>query len=331
MDMNISMRDKKILLMFLGVGVFAAGYFLGYRPQMEEAESIQASNLPLQERLDDLLKLAENRDFYIEETNSIQEQIAQYSSEFPADIKQEDGIVLSLNMEDSLDMQISNVGLGTREFVASLDGSTEEDIINMPDETLSEQANAKTEAQIDEIEGTDVRGDKERQIASDAEVENMNSTTSVPVLYRTQDSMQFTGSYTSLKDMVEYLSDQSGRMTLDNVNASFDSTTGKLTGSITVNLFSMAGIGKTYTEPDAGSVAYGTNNIFGTIEGSGKKSKKSKKKQSADTENAQSADETDSSEEQAASEAGADGQDVNSQEGDNSQDAAAPADGGDQS
>ena len=28
----------------------------------------------------------------------------------------------------------------------------------------------------------------------------------------------------------------------------------------------MAGTGKTYTEPDAGSVAYGTDNIFGTIE-----------------------------------------------------------------
>ena len=40
MDMNISMRDKKLLLMVLGVGIFAGGYFFGYRPQMEEAESI---------------------------------------------------------------------------------------------------------------------------------------------------------------------------------------------------------------------------------------------------------------------------------------------------
>lgn len=63
MDMNISMRDKKILLMFLGVGVFAAGYFFGYRPQMEEAQSIQASTEPLKTRLDDLLKLAADRDF----------------------------------------------------------------------------------------------------------------------------------------------------------------------------------------------------------------------------------------------------------------------------
>lgn len=323
MDMNISMRDKKILLMFLGVGIFAAGYFFGYRPQMEEAESIQASNAPLQERLNDLIKLAENKDFYLEETDSINAKIDEYTSAFPADIRSEDGIVLSMNMENSLDMQISNVGLGTREFIAALDGSTEDPLLNMPDETLSEQANAQTQEQLDEIEGADVQGDKERQNASDEEVANLNQTFTTPVLYRTQDSMQFTGTYASLKDMVDYLADQSGRMTLDNVNASFDSSTGNLTGSITVNLFSMAGTGKTYTEPDAGSVAYGTDNIFGTIEsGKSKKSKKSKKK-AADTTDAQSAD---AATEQAASDTGADGQTTDSQEGENMQDAAAPAD-----
>ena len=259
MDMNISMRDKKLLLMFLGVGIFACGYFFGYRPQMEEAENIQASNVPLQERLNDLLELAENREFYLEETDSINAKINEYTAEFPSDIRSEDGIVLSKNMEESLDMSISNVGLGIREFIAALDGSTEDPLIDMPDETLSEQANAQTQAQIDEIEGTDTQGEKDLQNASDEEVENAAMTLTTPGLYRTQDSMQFTGTYASLKDMVDYLADQSGRMTLDNVNASFDSTTGNLTGSITVNLFSMAGTGKTYTEPDAGSVAYGTN------------------------------------------------------------------------
>lgn len=323
MDMNISMRDKKILLMFLGVGVFAAGYFFGYRPQMEEAQSIQASNESLQERLDELLKLAENKDYYLEETESLNAKIDEYTSAFPADIRPEDGIVLSMNMENSLDMQISNVGLGTREFVAALDGSTEDPLANMPDQTLSEQANAQTQSQIDEIEGTDVQGDKERQAASDAEVASLSDTLTSPVLYRIQDSMQFTGTYASLKDMVDYLADQAGRMTLDNVNASFDSSTGNLSGSITVNLFAMAGTGKTYTEPDAGSVAYGTSNIFGTIE-SGKKSKKSKKskKKTAETADVQSADSTT---DQAASDTGADGQNTNSQEGENTQDAAAAA------
>ena len=194
----------------------------------------------------------------------------------------------------------------------------------MPDETLSEQANAQTQAQVDEIEGTDTQGEKDLQNASDEEVENAAMTLTTPVLYRTQDSMQFTGTYVSLKDMVDYLADQSGRMTLDNVNASFDSTTGNLTGSITVNLFSMAGTGKTYTEPDAGSVAYGTDNIFGTIE-SGKKSMKNKKskKKAAEAESAQT---TDNTADPNASDTGAGDQTTDSQGGENTQDAAAPAD-----
>ena len=61
--MNISMRDKKLLLMFSGVAVFGLGWFFGYRPQMEEAANIEATNKPLEERLSNLLELAGNRDF----------------------------------------------------------------------------------------------------------------------------------------------------------------------------------------------------------------------------------------------------------------------------
>ena len=55
--MNISMRDKKLLLMFSGVAVFGLGWFFGYRPQMEEAANIEAANKPLEERLSNLLEL----------------------------------------------------------------------------------------------------------------------------------------------------------------------------------------------------------------------------------------------------------------------------------
>ena len=53
--MNISMHDKKLLLMFSGVAVFGLGWFFGYRPQMEEAANIEAANKPLEERLSNLL------------------------------------------------------------------------------------------------------------------------------------------------------------------------------------------------------------------------------------------------------------------------------------
>ena len=73
-------------------------------------------------------------------------------------------------------------------------------------------------------------------------------------------------------------------MTLDNVNASFDSSTGNLTGTMTINIFSMTGGSTSYSAPDAGSTVYGTDNIFGTIENTKKSKKKAAETVAADTE-----------------------------------------------
>ena len=300
--MNISMRDKKLLLMFSGVAVFGLGWFFGYRPQMEEAANIEAANKPLEERLSNLLELAGNRDFYISETESAQNKINEYVAKFPSDVKEENGIVLAQNIENSLGMQISNVGIATKEFVASIDGSTEEEIAEQ-NETMSEQANSQTREQIDEIEGTDSKAAEELQNASDIAAALADSTSQTPVLYRTQDTLEFNGTYANLKDVVAYLAEQTGRLTVDNMNASYDTSTGYLTGSIVVNMFSMTGTGNTYTEPDAGQVAYGTSNLFGTLE------------QAAAANAAQTSEEN-----------GSDGQSDNGQEGENTDETAAPAD-----
>ena len=300
--MNISMRDKKLLLMFSGVAVFGLGWFFGYRPQMEEAANIEAANKPLEERLSNLLELAGNRDFYISETENAQNKINEYVAKFPSDVKEENGIVLAQNIENSLGMQISNVGIATKEFVASIDGSTEEEIAEQ-NETMSEQANSQTREQIDEIEGTDSKAAEELQNASDIAAAQADSTSQTPVLYRTQDTLEFNGTYANLKDVVAYLAAQSGRLTIDNMNASYDTSTGYLTGSIVVNMFSMTGTGNTYTEPDAGQVAYGTSNLFGTLE------------RAAAANAAQTSEEN-----------GSDGQSDNGQEGENTDETAAPAD-----
>lgn len=265
MKLDISIRDKKILLMFFGIVIFAAGYLFGYRPQMEKAESFQAESVPVQEHLDKLLKMAEKKDFYVKETTSMQKKIDQYTAQFPADVKEEDGIMLADSMEHALDMKASSVGLGTREFVAAMDGSTQADVEEQQ-KTLSEQSNEQTQKNIDEVEGTDSSQEEEQQTA--VEASESQKDTGTPVLYRTQDELQISITYASLKEMVEYLASKNGRTTIDSVNATFDSSTGNLTGTLTVNLFSMTGTSNSYTKPDAGSVAHGTGNPFGTIENS---------------------------------------------------------------
>ena len=264
--MSISTRDKKILLMFSGVAVFAAGYFFGYRPQMSKAEEIETASVPLETRLNELLEMAKNKEFYVEETSKYNQEVSDYVAQFPADVKEEDGILLARDMENTLDMEVSNIGISTRNFIASLDGSTEEEIGELIDQTLSEKANEQTQEQIDEIEGTDTKAEEALADATEAAVSDAENLTDLTVLFRRLDTLQFSGTYESLKDAVDYLASRSGRMTLDSVDASFDASTGNLTGTITVNMFSMTGTGSTYTEPDAGSVALGRKDLFGTIE-----------------------------------------------------------------
>ena len=76
-----------------------------YRPQMEEAQSIQALNRTLKIRLDDLLKLAADRDFYLKETKISMQRSANIHLHFQqiSVLKTES---YSMNMEGILDMQI---------------------------------------------------------------------------------------------------------------------------------------------------------------------------------------------------------------------------------
>ena len=149
------MRDKRILLMLLGIVVFVLGYFLVFQPQMAKAEEIEAQNVPLREKLNQLVEIEENQDYYISETNKYNQHVTDYTNMFPSDVKEEDAVLLGKGMEDKLGMWIFKMDFADQEFVASLDTSGLNNGSEGDDSTLSEQANQPTKDQINEIEGTD--------------------------------------------------------------------------------------------------------------------------------------------------------------------------------
>lgn len=255
---NISNREKRLLLMLFGVLLLVLSYFAVFSPQMETASEIATQNDSLNARLNELLGMAAKKDYYQRETQSMQDEIDKYCEQFPADIKEEDGIVLAQNIEKASGIAIDTVGTGVRLMVSDDGTVNEED--NSDQQTLSEQDNAATKEQVDQIEGNTEASTETQQQTADALVEDN------PTLYRTQDTLNFTGSYENLKKAVTYINGQVGRMTVDNITMSFDSGTGGLTGTITVNIYSMSGIGNQYSEPDAGTSTYGKKNLFGTLE-----------------------------------------------------------------
>lgn len=259
---NISNREKRILLMFFGVLLLVVSYVAVFSPQMDAASEVAMQNDSLNDRLNELLGMAAKKDYYQRETQNMQDQIDKYCEQFPADIKEEDGIVLAQNIEKASGIAIDTVGTGVR-LMVSEDGTVNEED-DSEQQTLSEQDNEVTKKQVDQIEGNTEAAAETKKQTDDALIEDS------PTLYRTQDTLNFTGSYENLKKAVTYINGQTGRMTVDNITMSFDPGTGGLAGTITVNIYSMSGIGNQYSEPDAGTSAYGKKNLFGTLE---KKSK----------------------------------------------------------
>lgn len=84
--------------------------------------------------------------------------------------------------------------------------------------------------------------------------------------YCTSLSANYRATYKGLKDVILYTADQADRMVVDTVTASYDGTTGNLVGSITINMYTVAGTERVYEKPYVPAMNVGIDNIFGTIE-----------------------------------------------------------------
>lgn len=263
MNTKLSMRDKKILLIFLGIAVFAIGYFCVFRPQIAKAEDLQAQNVPLREKLSQLKEIEENKDMYLSETAKYNDQVNTYLAMFPADIKEEDAILLGKKMEDRLGIDVASMDFSDTALIASLDQTTSGNTTENS-QTLSEQANEPTKEQINEIEGTTGEDNTDRTTIDTAS-EDVS-------LYRLQNTMAFNGSYKNLKDMVDFLASEKQRLTIDSVDIAFSTATGELGGTVVVDMYAMTGTGQDYMTPTTSPVKTGNKNLFGTVLSSTKSS-----------------------------------------------------------
>lgn len=84
--------------------------------------------------------------------------------------------------------------------------------------------------------------------------------------YDTTMSMTYQCTYEGLKDVILHNLAQNDRRVINSVTAAYDRTTGNLTGSMTLDQYTMSGTDNFYVEPYVPSMNIGTDNIFGTIE-----------------------------------------------------------------
>jgi hypothetical protein len=80
-------------------------------------------------------------------------------------------------------------------------------------------------------------------------------------------SISFKTTYEGLKKTIDFVHESSRRMTIGELNTTYDTATGNLTGSMTINMYMLTGSGveKTYEPPAMDDIKTGRDNIFGTL------------------------------------------------------------------
>jgi hypothetical protein len=96
---NLSDRDAKIIMLLLIVAVVALPYVFYTKDTREDIEVQKAKNVQLEERYNQLLEMNKYRDWYIKETERLDNARNELIYSFPADVRSENYTMFLLNME----------------------------------------------------------------------------------------------------------------------------------------------------------------------------------------------------------------------------------------
>jgi Tfp pilus assembly protein PilO len=107
----------------IGVCALIVIYVFIYRDYASRTEEIKSSNKELQNTIDELQTYADNIDQYKSAIEDMQNQIDESLSVYPADAREEDIVMLAVNIQEDNDVTYSSIGMEEAEVVYEIPDS----------------------------------------------------------------------------------------------------------------------------------------------------------------------------------------------------------------
>lgn len=246
--MKVSKRDVMIIMIVVGVLAVVLTYFYVFDSYQEKTEALVSQNVKLQQQINDLQNKQDNKEFYETEMERMLKAIDDIYQVFPVDVREEDVILLGINQEIISPMELNSISINLISDV----------------EFTVDTAQPEREYTYGLGEG-DVLGVEDEATADTAATETNGSNDTTGMLRNRQATYNYTVSYEGLKRSIQHICNQTNRVAIDSLTASFDTSTGLLVGSTTLNMYLVPDQDKEYVQPNFSAVLLGTDNIFGTI------------------------------------------------------------------
>lgn len=249
--MSISERDKKILIVFVGILIFALVYYFPIRSYTEDAEKLNTENVGLTAKLAELeAKVARESEIKAETTNYEADTLA-LVAKFPSFLQVENEIMDIVGLEKELKVEVPLITVNTPVEMKGSDTPETETTEATPQEVATEEAPEEastTEAPVaDETEVAPAAANKYK-------------------LYDMSTNINYKGGYDSLKKFLDKIAKSTDKKSINSVSLTFDNKTGNLDGNIVYDSYFLAGSDRPYEEIITKTIRHGTKNIFGTVD-----------------------------------------------------------------
>ena len=230
--MSISERDKKILIVFVGILIFALVYYFPIRSYTEDAEKLNTENVGLTAKLAELeAKVARESEIKAETTNYEADTLA-LVAKFPLIT-----VNTPVEMKDSDTPEVAEAPAAPQEV------ATEE----APEDASTTDASTTEAPAADETEVAPAAANKYK-------------------LYDMSTNINYKGGYDSLKKFLDKIAKSTDKKSINSVSLTFDNKTGNLDGNIVYDSYFLAGSDRPYEEIITKTIRHGTKNIFGTVD-----------------------------------------------------------------
>lgn len=246
--------EKSILIVLAGVAVAVLSVLYVIKPNWEETQAVKAECVQLQDRLTLLQQKEARRDEYLAGIEEYENAFNEQLDNFAPDLNQEVTIMFLEGIKDSNDFFIEALALGEPEQFYTLgSGGGDATLATTPDAAATTEA-ATTEAAATEAAATDAA-------ATDAAVPTVEETPAYEC-YRADFPMSYVGSYESLKDVVRYVNEFEDRMTINQMEITYNADTDVYEGTIDMKVYAIMGEDRPETSMEMNEVETGTENLF---------------------------------------------------------------------
>lgn len=239
--MEISARDKKLLVYLIAISIIAGSYFFVAKPLLDKQAALTDEISELQQRVTHYTEIYNNMDNYESQIAEAQTKYNETCNKLFGGLNQDNTIMMVKDIENATDVWIARLSF------------TEENVV-----FGEEIADANAEG-AETTEGAETAEGAEAAVAdgSEAAPASMQGV-------RQDLNIDYAASYDNFKRFIEYIENHDERLFISSINATYSVDSGLVGGSIVLSQYAILGTDKEYKAPEISNVQLGTDTIFKT-------------------------------------------------------------------